>query len=392
MTTWVFDGISLPVDNQVRLAFGAGDRERLPGRFALPGLVDAHCHLTVDTDEQGPFLAGEDVALARLDELARAGVSAVRDVGGRREVTLALARSPREDRPAVLAAGRFLAPEGKYFPRMHEPVEPDQLIAAVEAELADGATWIKLVGDFPQVGPDGPIPGSAVEAAYGLEVVEQVVAAAHALGGRVAAHTTSPVVSELIRVGVDSIEHGTSIAEQDLAVLAARGGAWTPTLCASVSGRPGESQEQIDRRRARSRHLTGMLELATQYGVTVLAGSDVVGSIPREIALLAEHGLDVTQALQAASTAAWDYLGLLDDGNLVTYAEDPREHPETLASPSAVILHGHRVHQGVLGFTPQSDRRSARAAGRRGRCAGHTPRPCAGRASGPSTRRRGAVS
>jgi imidazolonepropionase-like amidohydrolase len=344
MTTWTFDGVSLPVDKFVRLSFGTGDEEKLPGRFALPGLVDAHCHLTVDADEQGPLLAGgEEEAGARLDQLAQAGVSAVRDVGGQREITLRLAREPREDRPIVLAAGRFLAPKGRYFPRMHDPVEADELLAAVEAELDDGATWVKLVADFPAVGPDGPIRGSAIEASYEIGLVEQVVATVHTKGGRVAAHTNSSIVSDLIRVGVDSIEHGTSITEQDLEALGARGGAWTPTLCASVSGRPDETPERRERRLTTAKYLTSMLELADQYGVTVLTGSDVVGSVAREIELLTQHGLDVTQAMAAATTKAWDYLGLLDDGNLVTYDEDPREHPETLAKPAAVILHGHRI-------------------------------------------------
>lgn len=34
---------------------GDGEREDLPGGFALTGLVDAHCHLTVDSDELGPL-------------------------------------------------------------------------------------------------------------------------------------------------------------------------------------------------------------------------------------------------------------------------------------------------------------------------------------------------
>ncbi|WP_432943248.1 amidohydrolase family protein [Kribbella sp. CA-253562] len=344
MTTWTFDGVCLPVDQSVRLRFGSGDDQRLPGRFALPGLVDAHCHLTVGADEHGPLLAGDETAAAaRLDQLAQAGVSAVRDVGGRREITLQFARNLREDRPIVVAAGRFLAPRGRYFPRMYEPVEADELLAAVEAELDDGATWVKLVADFPAVGPDGPIRGSAVEPSYEIGLVEQVVETTHAKGGRVAAHTNSPFVSELIRVGVDSIEHGTSITEKDLAVLGRRGGAWTPTLCASIGGHPDETPERRERRLTTAKYLTSMLELAHEYGVTVLTGSDVVGSVAREIELLTSHGLDVSQAMAAATTAAWNYLGLLDDGNLVTYDADPRESPEVLATPAAVILHGHRI-------------------------------------------------
>jgi len=344
MTSWVFEGTALPAGETARLGFGrAGDAEVLPGRFGVPGLVDSHCHLTVGMDELGPRLFGADFADERLAELAAAGVSAVRDVGGDRSVTLKLAADPDDGRPVVLAAGRFLAPAGRYFPRMHEPVAPEHLLAAVEAELADGATWLKLIADFPEVGPDGPISGSAVEASYEIDLVQAVVDLAHARGARVATHTNSEIVSELVRVGVDSIEHGTSITERDLELLGARDGAWTPTLGASVTGRPTDTPEQIERRRARSEHLASMLPLADQYGARVLTGSDVVGSVAGEVDLLVKHGLTVTQALEAASTAAQDYLGITGTGNLVTYDADPRDHPEILATPAAVILRHHRI-------------------------------------------------
>ncbi|MFK4083159.1 amidohydrolase family protein [Kribbella sp. NPDC020789] len=343
MTTWVFEGTVLPVGDATRLTAGTGDPQALPGRYAVPGLVDAHCHLTVGADELGPRLYGEEFATERLAQLAAAGVSAVRDVGGNRAVTLKLASTADDSRPLVIAAGRFLAPHGRYFPRMHEPVGPEDLLAAVDAELADGATWLKLVADFPEVGPDGPIRGSVVAQTYEADLVAAVVELAHSRGARVAAHCNTEVVGELIRVGVDSIEHGTVISETDLQHLGARGGAWTPTLCASVGEDPGESAERRSRRLARSEHLGAMLRLADRYGVRVLAGSDVVGSVAGEVDLLVKHGLTVTEALVAASTGAQEYLGLTGDGNLVTYDADPREQPQILATPASVVLNGNRI-------------------------------------------------
>jgi imidazolonepropionase-like amidohydrolase len=343
MTAWVFDGTVLPVDEVVRFSFGEGTETALPGRFGLPGLVDSHCHLTAGVDEKGPRLFGADFARARLDELAQAGVSAVRDVGGERSVTLKLAANPEDGRPVVLAAGRFLAPKGRYFPRMHEPVPPEELLAAVAAELDDGATWLKLVADFPAVGPDGPIRDSPIEATYELDLVEAMVNAAHLRGARVAAHTNTEIVSDLVRLGVDSIEHGTSITAEDLEALGAHGGAWTPTLSASVVNKPDDQQDLVERRRVRSEYLTSMLSIAGRYGVRVLAGSDIVGSVAGEVDLLVKHGLTVDEALAAATTSAQDYLGLTGTGNLVTYDADPREHPEILATPTAVVLHHQRI-------------------------------------------------
>ena len=69
-------------------------------------------------------------------------------------------------------------------------------------------------------------------------------------------------------------------------------------------------------------------------GVPVLTGSDLVGTIPREVALLVECGLDPTDALRAATTTAVDFLGTnAADAppSVVTYDEDPRNDPEVLA-------------------------------------------------------------
>lgn len=344
MTTWVFEGTVLPAGDTARLEFGeSGATDVLPGRFGVPGLVDSHCHLTMGYGENGPGMFGTDFADERLGELANAGVSAVRDVGGNREVTLKLATSPDDSRPVVLAAGRFFAPRGRYFAQMYTPVDPADLLAAVETEIAEGASWLKLVGDFPEVGPDGPIRGSLVGPTYELDLIKAMVETAHARDARVAAHVTSELVSDLIEAGIDSVEHGTSLNEQDLEALGSRGGAWTPTLCASVSKDPNDTPEREAKRRARSEHLASMLPLADRYGVRVLTGSDVVGTVAAEIDLLVQHGLTVEQALGAASTGAQNFLGLTGDGNLVTYDADPREHPEVLAAPAAVVLHHRRL-------------------------------------------------
>jgi imidazolonepropionase-like amidohydrolase len=83
--------------------------------------------------------------------------------------------------------------------------------------------------------------------------------------------------------------------------------------------------------------------VAIESGVTVLTGSDVVGSVWREVALLVELGLSPEQALAAASTRAEQYLGCADDGSLVTYPTDPRDDPWTLTNPAAVVIRGVRV-------------------------------------------------
>jgi imidazolonepropionase-like amidohydrolase len=94
--------------------------------------------------------------------------------------------------------------------------------------------------------------------------------------------------------------------------------------------------------------LRTLLPGAVRRGVTVLTGTDIVGTIPGEVALLTELGLTPTEALAAATTAARKFLGFPDqrDGqpaDLVTYAEDPRDDPAVLARPAAVVRHGARL-------------------------------------------------
>jgi imidazolonepropionase-like amidohydrolase len=339
---WTFEGVLLPAGVETRVVVGgAGEPRALPGRYAVAGLVDAHCHVTVAVDDRGPYVDGS-IADRRLDELAAGGVALVRDVGGDREVTLPLARTPRAGRPEVVAAGRFLAPAGRYFPRMHEPVAADDLIAAVEREVADGATWVKLIADFPLLDGDDPRPGTNAPT-YPEEVVAAAIAAAHRAGARVAAHANDPVVSTLIAAGVDSVEHGGALTEADLEKLAAAGGAWTPTLCAGIGAMRRGTDAARRRAAEQSERFRTLIPRAVELGVTVMTGSDVVGSVAEEIAMLVEHGLTPEQALNAAGAAPRAYLGRSGQDDLVTYTADPREHAEVLRSPAAVVLRGHRV-------------------------------------------------
>ena len=86
-----------------------------------------------------------------------------------------------------------------------------------------------------------------------------------------------------------------------------------------------------------------LLELVRRLGVRVLAGTDVTGSIPREVALLAQMGLDPKDALAAASTWPRRFLGAPATADTVTYHHDPRQDPGQLARPAAVVAGGIRL-------------------------------------------------
>ena len=66
----------------------AAGAEELPGRFVLPGLVDAHCHLSVGLTENGPVALEPDAAAASLRNAHAAGITAIRDTGSPGSLTL----------------------------------------------------------------------------------------------------------------------------------------------------------------------------------------------------------------------------------------------------------------------------------------------------------------
>jgi imidazolonepropionase-like amidohydrolase len=341
MTAWTFSGEFLDGLQRDEISIGSGDPQTLPGRFALAGLVDSHAHPSVTADDGEPFLADRRYAENKLDEYAARGVTLIRDAGGLSTVTLDFARSPMPARPLVTAAGRYLSTADRYFPKMYVPTSPDQLLDAIRDEVAAGAQWVKIIGDFPHWGEAGPVRDS-LAMTYDVDTLRQAVQTAHSLGARLALHSMLPA-ADLVAIGVDSFEHGHALSREDVEALGARAGAWTPTLSATMFHRDHPDPVVRDRVSALSERLRDVLPHAVAHGVRVLAGTDVYGTIDQEIRLLAEFGLTVEQAIAAAGSVARDYLGIAPEGDLVTYDTDPRSNPEVLASPAAVVIRGVRV-------------------------------------------------
>jgi len=319
------------------------DADDLPGAFALPGLVDAHSHVSFGDGGDGPLPLDREAAEANLERWAHDGVAILRDAGGAPDVVLRLPIVA--GRPHLVAAGRHLAPAGSYFEAVHDPVEAPDLVRVALEELDAGARWVKLVADFPSVASretGSPSP----EPTYDLGAVRDLIEATHGAGARIAAHVTTDLIAELVKLGIDSVEHGTALEQGTLDDMAIRGTAWTPTLCATLSlpnDPPEERRLLVAERRERFREL---LPTAVRKGIPVLTGSDVVGSVPAEIALLVECGLEPIDAIRAATTTAVAFLGAEGAAAppaVVTYHEDPRDDPDTLTRPAAVVIGGVRV-------------------------------------------------
>lgn len=311
--------------------------------WLLPGLVDAHVHLAMNSP------AGQGSTAHRVRASARAhleaGVLLLREPGGPDRASAEL--RVEEGLPRVLSAGRFLAPPGGYFPGLAREVEPDRLADAVDQEASASRAWVKLVGDF--VGPDGRLRVN-----WTKEQIRIAVRAAHRHGARLTIHAIHPdTCTASIEAGVDGIEHGSGISEEHIEPLRKHGVAWCPTLIItplipSALGGLMSSQGRGELGPWLSR-LPGSVKRAAEAGVTLLAGTDAAmtphGVVAEEVARFLQAGVTPGMSLAAASWAARQYLGYpgIEEGapaDLTAFKRDPRGDASVLRSPMSTILNG----------------------------------------------------
>lgn len=330
---------------------GPIDREFETGHlFAIAGLADCHAHLSMRSLEEHD-LADEQVR----DNLAgnawmqlEGGVLLVLDKGSGWDASLAILDEAAHRRPELQMAGRIISAPGGYFSGFGVEVDDVGLAAAVRKAASGPATWVKVIGDWPRKG-EGP------KANFTETALAKAARITHSAGCRLAVHTMAPQVASMaVAAGADSIEHGTFLTMDDLEALAARGGAWVPTVSGveSIIDFLGIESSGGRLLAAGLDNLRRLIPEAERLGVTVLTGTDLSlphGRVAVEANKLVEYGMSAVGALTAASTAAYDYAGIPRGfapgmpANAVFFAADPREVPETLRTPELVLRAGRVV-------------------------------------------------
>lgn len=353
---WHVRGVVLP-DDQVRDLWLVGDRvstEPVPGAetvvdggFVLPGLVDAHCHLGIKPGAVPVTSLAEAKALAALDR--DVGVLALRDAGSPYPYP-SLDDDP--DVPRLARAGRHVAPVKRYLRDVGIEVAAADVAATVTAQAAAGNGWVKLVGDWIDRDAGDLAP------AWDADTLAGAVAAAHAAGVRITAHTFSEeAVAVLVRAGIDCIEHGTGLSVDLLDEMARRGTALVPTMLqvANFDGIAEQAETRFPRYAAHMRALAArfpdVVYAAVEVGVPVFAGTDAGGGVHHglivdELLRLHEQaGMPRAEVLSAGSWGARKWLGfpgLVHGGlaDLVAYDADPRTDLRVLREPRRIILRG----------------------------------------------------
>ncbi|MEA3064801.1 MAG: hypothetical protein QOJ27_1247, partial [Sphingomonadales bacterium] len=288
----------------------------LSGKTVLPGLIDAHVHLTgmpgepfwneAVNSEEWNTLVGAHNALVTL----RAGFTTVRDLGSGRLNGFALRRAIDQGLipgPRMLAAGQALSTIGGhgdvsgFRPEVAVALDghntctgPDECAAKVREAAKLGADVIKFHATGGVLSQGDKSLGQAFTDAE----MKAICDTAHSLGLKAAAHAHADAgIAAAVRAGVDSIEHGTFASAATIRLMKERGTVFVPTLMAftGIRERLGKGiytpivEEKV---RMTLGEVGKAARLARQAGVPVVFGTDAGvfehGRNAQEFALLVD--------------------------------------------------------------------------------------------------------
>lgn len=310
---------------------GSGDRAVPAGAdvidlrplTAIPGLIDAHTHMTyywnpasgtrpLAQPRREPALTVELSAQNARRTLAT-GVTTVRDLGasGGTDYSLRDLINARK----VVGPRMFVAGQGVSAGR--GGATPDSLRLLTEARVKAGSDWVKVYASR------GSYQSVDTTQTLTLEQMQAIVTAAHQQQRPVAIHSYGASgVKDAVRAGADSIEHGIELDEETLAEMVKRDTVWVPTIDHNryyVDARDeyGFAPETIPPLREYIEKNLEATRRAVKAGVTIAMGSDAVysmfGQNTRELGWMIKAGMSPAQALATATSIPAKMLGREQD-------------------------------------------------------------------------------
>jgi imidazolonepropionase-like amidohydrolase len=295
----------------------------------LPGLIDAHVHMTYYWDRAlgtPPFSQGSTRAPAVTVFLAQenarhsleAGVTTVRDLGAVEGMSFAM--RDLIERGAMLGPRLFVCGTGltitRSTPRPGQADGPAEVMRAARQQIAAGADWVKLFGS---TGSGKDVSGLQT---FTFEEMKAAVDAAHNLGKRVAIHSYGPAgARDAVRAGADSLEHAAGIDNDTLAEMARRKTFYVPTIdhnryYAEHAREFAYSDADVTDLNAFIQRNLETAARAFQSGVRFAMGSDAVftmfGENARELEWFVRAGMSPAQAIAAATSGGAALVGWED--------------------------------------------------------------------------------
>jgi len=324
---------------------GAGDRLiDLRGGTLLPGLMDMHVHLTSEysrTSELDRFKKdGTDVALdgaMYAERTLLAGFTTVRDLGDSFRASIALRNAINAGKlpgPRMFASGKSIATTGGHADPTNGwaahlggrvgPTEgvvdgPWDAVEAVRQRYKEGSDTIKITA----TGGVLSIAKSGLNPQFTEEEIRAIVATARDYGFKVAAHAHGAEgMKRAVRAGVDTIEHGTFMDDETMALMKQKGTFYVPTISAGRwvfdrSQEPGFFPEIVRPKAAQvGPQIQSTFAKAWRAGVPILFGTDTGvsahGDNAREFRYMVEAGMPPMAALKSATSATARFLEIDD--------------------------------------------------------------------------------
>ena len=312
----------------------------------LPGFIDSHVHLTGhitgDGDWQHAELTDAPATFALLgaahaQQTLEAGFTTVRNVGAFRFTDIALRDAINAGwlpGPRILGAGVSFGINGGHCDNSAGFAEgvlgrpaggsiedgsadgPDEVREAVRYNVKNGADVIKICATGGVLSPSDSVGVQQ----YTEEEMRAVVEAAHMADRRVAAHAHGTAgIKAAVRAGVTSIEHGSILDAEAVALMKERGTFLVPTLMAgeqvSLMARSGRLPPFIAQKALEiAPRMQRSFKLALDAGVKIALGTDAGvfrhGTNGHEFTLMVGAGMTPAQAIQAGTKTAAELLGL----------------------------------------------------------------------------------
>jgi imidazolonepropionase-like amidohydrolase len=332
-------------------AIAAGDAKVVDvgGRTLMPGLIDAHAHVTgLSLTPKNIANPAADIAIASANYLRNClmdGYTTIREAGGADHSTARLLAEGQIVGPRLYYSGRALTQTGggADFRTPDEETDPcghvgpfsvmsvitdgvDAIRKAAREELRRGATQIKL---FASGGVVFPAEGHATRYEFTPEELRAAVEEATARGTYVMAHVyTDEGVRRCLEAGVRSIEHANFVSEETVAMIAEHRAFYVPTFISLVQRVESADHEHlpesiVDNLKRTIERGRQVYTWARKHGVPIGFGTDLWGpeaqkSQLREFEM--RQGLDPAHEIVRSATAINAEL-LMEKGRLGVIAE-----------------------------------------------------------------------
>lgn len=359
----------------------AGDQiVDLKNKTAMPGLIDMHVHLENETNPNAYLdrftknpgdLAYQ--ALVHAKKNLMAGFTTVRDLGGT-HVVISLRNAVNKglvEGPRIFTAGVSIATTGGHADDSNglnetfkKDLGPEDGVVngvrdaqkAVRQRYKEGSDLIKITstGGVLSYAKDG------MGAQFTEEEVKAIVSTAKDYGFKVAAHAHGiEGMKRAIIGGVNSIEHGTFMDEEVMALMKKYGTYYVPTIIAGRSTadsaqKPGYYPEMVRKKALEiGPKIQSTFGKAYKAGVKIAFGTDAGvfghGKNAIEFQLMTEAGMPALEAIQAATVHAADLLGQTDNlgtieagknADIIAVDENPADNINTMTKVKFVMKDG----------------------------------------------------